>query len=46
MRATMTVTSAKADGALRLASRGMEISYDFARLTDEDVRSLAEAAGR
>ena len=43
MRATMTVTSARPDGTLRLASRGMEMTYDFSRLTDEDVKALADA---
>jgi hypothetical protein len=42
MRATMTVTSARPDGRLTLSSRGMEVTCDFSRLTDEDVKALAE----
>jgi hypothetical protein len=44
-RATMTVTSAKPDGALKLSARGTEMTYDFSRLTDGDVKALAEALG-
>jgi hypothetical protein len=43
MRATMTVNSARPDGRLTLASRGMEVTCDFSRLTDEDVKALAQA---
>jgi hypothetical protein len=45
MRTRATVVSAAADGKLRLASRGMETTHDFSRLTEEDLRALGEALG-
>ncbi len=43
MRASVTVLAATPDGKLRLSARGMRMTYDFARLSQKDLTSLAAA---
>ena len=45
MRMRVTVLGARDNGRLNISARGMNMTYDFARLSERDVKNLASELG-